>query len=86
MSKVLQVELEAEVEKAEHFLENQNQKFGHFSKEFAKQHGLHLLGTTTTWFLFDITFLIQNLFQNDIFIAIGWIPPAKEMNAIQQLY
>jgi len=34
----------------------------------------------------DIAFYSQNLFQKDIFTAIGWIPPAKEMNAINELY
>ncbi|RVX19231.1 putative inorganic phosphate transporter 1-7 [Vitis vinifera] len=28
----------------------------------------------------------QNLFQKDIFSAIGWIPPAKTMNAIDEVY
>lgn len=86
MSKVLQVEIEAEEEKVQHLAENQNQKFGLFTRQFAKRHGLHLLGTTTTWFLLDIAFYSQNLFQKDIFTAIGWIPPAKEMNAINELY
>ncbi|KAK7278477.1 hypothetical protein RJT34_23507 [Clitoria ternatea] len=86
MSKVLQVELEAEEDKLQHIVENQNQKYGLFSKEFAKRHGLHLVGTTVTWFLLDIAFYSQNLFQKDIFSAIGWLPPAKEMNAIHEVY
>nr|CAC28219.1 phosphate transporter [Sesbania rostrata] len=86
MSKVLQVEIEAEEDKVQHLIESQNQTFGLFSKEFAKRHGLHLVGTTTTWFLLDIAFYSQNLFQKDIFTAIGWIPPAKEMNAIHEVY
>ncbi|XP_061336913.1 low affinity inorganic phosphate transporter 2-like [Gastrolobium bilobum] len=86
MSKVLQVELEAEEEKVQELLEKQDQRFGLFNKEFAKRHGLHLLGTTSTWFLLDIAFYSQNLFQKDIFSAIGWIPAAKEMNAIHEVY
>ncbi|KAK7844251.1 putative inorganic phosphate transporter 1-7 [Quercus suber] len=39
-----------------------------------------------TWFLLDIAFYSQNLFQKDIFSAIGWIPPAKTMNAIEEVY
>ncbi|PPS18222.1 hypothetical protein GOBAR_AA02355 [Gossypium barbadense] len=54
--------------------------------EFMKRHGLHLLGTTTTWFLLDIAFYSQNLFQKDIFSAIGWIPKAANMNAIHEVY
>ncbi|KAF4354168.1 hypothetical protein F8388_004180 [Cannabis sativa] len=85
MSKVLQVELEADVEKVERLSQSKN-SFGLFSKQFAKRHGLHLVGTTTTWFLLDIAFYSQNLFQKDIFSAIGWIPKANTMNAIEEVY
>lgn len=83
MAKVLQVDLEAEQEKVE---QKRTVDFGLFSSKFLKRHGLHLLGTTTTWFLLDIAFYSQNLFQKDIFTAIGWIPGAKTMNALQELY
>ncbi|KAL0414312.1 UNVERIFIED_CONTAM: Inorganic phosphate transporter 1-4 [Sesamum radiatum] len=86
MSKVLQVELEAEPEKIERFAREKGNEFGLFSKEFVRRHGLHLLGTTTTWFLLDIAFYSQNLFQKDIFSAIGWIPPAKTMNALEEVF
>ncbi|CAN6684514.1 unnamed protein product [Malus baccata var. baccata] len=82
MSKVLQVEIEAEPQKAEPTAN----AFALFSKEFMHRHGLHLLGTTSTWFLLDIAFYSQNLFQKDIFSAIGWIPPAETMNAIEEVY
>ncbi|KAK9945086.1 hypothetical protein M0R45_010617 [Rubus argutus] len=84
MSKVLQVEIEAETDKAEE--EKSANAFALFSKEFMRRHGLHLLGTTSTWFLLDIAFYSQNLFQKDIFSAIGWIPPAKTMSAIEEVY
>nr|BAA20522.1 phosphate transporter [Catharanthus roseus] len=86
MSKVLQVELEAEQEKVEKFAQEPANTFGLFTKEFLKRHGLHLLGTATTWFLLDIAFYSQNLFQKDIFSAIGWIPPAQTMNAIEEVF
>ncbi|KAI3459502.1 hypothetical protein Pfo_016165 [Paulownia fortunei] len=86
MSKVLQVELEAEQEKVDRFAQEKGNEFGLFSKQFVHRHGLHLLGTTTTWFLLDIAFYSQNLFQKDIFSAIGWIPPAKTMNALEEVY
>ncbi|XP_020972509.1 inorganic phosphate transporter 1-4-like [Arachis ipaensis] len=54
--------------------------------KFVKRHGLHLVGTATTWFLLDIAYYSQNLFQKDIFSAIGWIPAAKTMNAIEEVY
>ncbi|XWS46967.1 hypothetical protein CRYUN_Cryun14cG0113300 [Craigia yunnanensis] len=85
MSKVLQMDIEAEPQKIEQ-LEREKSKFGLFSNEFAKRHGLHLLGTTTTWFLLDIAFYSQNLFQKDIFSAIGWIPSAKTMNALEEVF
>ena len=86
MSKVLHVELEAEEVKVQRIVEEPNNSFGLFSREFAKRHGLHLVGTTTTWFLLDIAFYSQNLFQKDIFTAINWIPPAAKMNAIHEVY
>ncbi|KAH6809011.1 phosphate transporter 1 [Perilla frutescens var. frutescens] len=86
MSKVLQVEIEAEQEKIERISVVKGNDFGLFSKEFLHRHGLHLLGTTSTWFLLDIAFYSQNLFQKDIFSAIGWIPPAKTMNALEEVY
>lgn len=86
MSKVLQVEIEAEQEKVGKIAEEPKNDFGLFTKQFLHRHGLHLLGTTSTWFLLDIAFYSQNLFQKDIFSAIGWIPPAKEMNAIQEVF
>lgn len=86
MSKVLQVDLEAEVEKVDQITQKPTASFGLFSKQFLRRHGLHLLGTTSTWFLLDIAFYSQNLFQKDIFTAIGWIPAAKTMNAIQEVF
>ncbi|RYR77289.1 hypothetical protein Ahy_A01g001736 isoform C [Arachis hypogaea] len=78
----MQVELQAEELKKE----DQTKDFGLFSKQFAARHGLHLLGTASTWFLLDVAFYSQNLFQKDIFSAIGWIPPAKTMNALEKVF
>ena len=86
MSKVLKVDLADEQEKVERITTKDSNKFGLFSSEFARRHGLHLLGTASTWFLLDIAFYSQNLFQKDIFSAVGWIPPANTMNAIQEVY
>ncbi|KAG2719131.1 hypothetical protein I3760_03G254900 [Carya illinoinensis] len=86
MSKVLQVDIEAEPQKVEQLAQQSANTFGLFSKQFLRRHGLHLLGTTSTWFLLDIAFYSQNLFQKDIFSAIGWIPAAKTMNAIDEVY
>ncbi|XP_057431717.1 low affinity inorganic phosphate transporter 1-like [Lotus japonicus] len=91
MSKVLQMEVEAEQEKTDKIAEPETQQnnknsFGLFSKEFARTHGVHLLGTTSTWFLLDIAYYSSNLFQKDIYSSIGWLPHAEEMNAIQEVY
>ncbi|MBA0710574.1 hypothetical protein Golax_009852 [Gossypium laxum] len=83
MSKVLQVDLESEPEKLQ---QKKGNEFGLFTTRFVSRHGPHLLGTTSTWFLLDIAFYSQNLFQKDIFSAIGWIPKAKTMNAIEEVY
>lgn len=86
MSKVLQVEIEAEQQKVTQMADNTRGSYGLFSKEFLKRHGAHLLGTSMTWLLLDIAFYSQNLFQKDIFSAIGWIPSAKTMNAIEEVF
>ncbi|KAK4258401.1 hypothetical protein QN277_007856 [Acacia crassicarpa] len=86
MSKVLNVELDAEEDKVKKLTEDRNHIYGLFSKEFVKRHGLHLVGTTTTWFLLDIAFYSQNLFQKDVFTSIGWLPQPAEMSAIHEVY
>ncbi|KAK4745853.1 hypothetical protein SAY87_012165 [Trapa incisa] len=95
MSKVMQVEIEAEQHKIDRITAAQENSgdacsegssFGLFSSEFIRRHGLHLVGTATTWFLLDIAFYSQNLFQKDIFSAIGWIPAAKTMSALQEVF
>lgn len=86
MSKVMQMEIGAAPKIEEEQAGSKAKPYGLFSKQFLSRHGLHLLGTCTTWFLLDIAFYSQNLFQKDIFSAIGWIPPAKTMNAIEEVY
>ncbi|KAK4796761.1 hypothetical protein SAY86_029087 [Trapa natans] len=95
MSKVMQVEIEAEQHKIDRITAAQENSgdacskgssFGLFSSEFIRRHGLHLVGTATTWFPLDIAFYSQNLFQKDIFSAIGWIPAAKTMSALQEVF
>lgn len=86
MSKVLNVEIEAEKDKIEKIVEEKGNNFGLFTKQFLRRHGLHLLGTTSTWFLLDIAFYSQNLFQKDIFSKIGWIPHPETMNALDEVF
>ncbi|KAM7275102.1 hypothetical protein ACFE04_016968 [Oxalis oulophora] len=60
--------------------------YGLFSAEFMKRHGLHLLGTSTTWFLLDIAFYSLQLTQKDVYPASGLIRKASTMNAIEEMY
>ncbi|KAH0636541.1 hypothetical protein KY290_036966 [Solanum tuberosum] len=83
MEKVMQVNIGTEQKKP---AVKSGNEFGLFTKQFLRRHGLHLLGTASTWFLLDIAYYSQNLFQKDIFSAIGWIPAAKTMNAIEKVY
>jgi len=85
MVKVLHVEIEVNQERLEEISTN-GPEFGLFSKEFARRHGWHLLGTISTWFFLDIAYYSQNLFQKDIFKAVGWLPSATKINAIEQVY
>ncbi|XWS23775.1 hypothetical protein CRYUN_Cryun28dG0044400 [Craigia yunnanensis] len=86
MSKVLNIEIQTEKEIAEKRVIQKRNSFGLFSKEFLRRHGLHLLGTASTWFLLDISYYSQNLFQKDIFSSVGWLPAAKTMNALEELF
>ncbi|PNX72615.1 inorganic phosphate transporter [Trifolium pratense] len=85
MSKVLNTDIKAEPTIVVDPIQEKNQ-FGLLSKEFMSRHGLHLLGTTSTWFLLDVAFYSQNLFQKDIFSDVGWIPAAKTMNALEEVF
>ncbi|KAL6649225.1 hypothetical protein ACP70R_013449 [Stipagrostis hirtigluma subsp. patula] len=84
MSRVLQVEIEAESEKLEEITRNKG--YGLFSSRFARRHGRHLLGTAATWFLVDVAYYSQNLFQKDIFTSIHWIPKARTMSALEEVF
>ncbi|KAG2537813.1 hypothetical protein PVAP13_9NG331900 [Panicum virgatum] len=80
MSKVLNAEIAEDAER------DAGSEWGLFSAQFVRRHGLHLVATTSTWFLLDIAFYSQNLFQKDIFSKVGWIPPAKTMNAVEEVF
>ncbi|KAJ3679881.1 hypothetical protein LUZ60_016159 [Juncus effusus] len=85
MANVLHVDIEEDPNKVEQ-LSNSREQYGLFSKEFLRRHGLHLMGTATCWFVLDIAFYSQNLFQKDIFTAINWLPKANTMSALQEVY
>ncbi|GLJ42666.1 hypothetical protein SUGI_0884430 [Cryptomeria japonica] len=82
MARVMKVDIEDNQSN----MQSNEPEFGLFSVRFLRRHGRHLLGTTSTWFLLDIAFYSQNLFQKDMFKAVGWIPKSGEMGAIQEVY
>ncbi|KAL9265533.1 Inorganic phosphate transporter 1-4-like protein [Drosera capensis] len=86
MSRVLEVELPADEETLDKIVDEERNQFGLFTWEFVRTYGVRLLGTTSTWFLLDIAFYSQNLFQKDLFTSIGWLPAAKNMSAIREVY
>lgn len=90
MAKVLEHDLPFEEESPNHTriraTTPDSSNYGFFSGEFAKRHGLHLLGTTTTWFLLDIAFYSLQLTQKDVYPASGLLHKASTMNAIEEVY
>jgi PHS family inorganic phosphate transporter-like MFS transporter len=44
--------------------------------DFFRQYGWILVGTAGSWFLLDIAFYSQGLYQNVIYQNIGWVPPS----------
>ncbi|KAL4204035.1 hypothetical protein AMTRI_Chr01g130180 [Amborella trichopoda] len=84
MGRVLNIEIEEEPEYLSQFKANND--YSLMSREFLRRHGLHLVGTMTTWFLLDIAFYSQNLTQKDIFPAIGLVKKAVEVNALEEVY
>ncbi|KAM0047289.1 putative ABC-type phosphate transporter [Helianthus debilis subsp. tardiflorus] len=84
MSRVLDIEIQAEQEKLAAFKANNDYPF--WSRKFLERQGLHLIGTTTTWFLLDIAFYSQNLTQKDIFPVMGLTHKAKQVNALTEMF
>ncbi|KAI5063269.1 hypothetical protein GOP47_0021816 [Adiantum capillus-veneris] len=84
MTKVLAVEFAVEQAKVDKLRAFDN--YSLFSREFARRHGRHLLGSTSTWFLLDIAFYSQNLFQKDVFTGVGWLPKAGTMSALEEVF
>jgi PHS family inorganic phosphate transporter-like MFS transporter len=60
----------------------ENQTYGWFLRHY----GRWLLGTSLCWFFLDVAFYSQNLFQNDVFTIIGWLPPRQNMDAIEEVW
>ncbi|KAM7499465.1 hypothetical protein LguiA_023879 [Lonicera macranthoides] len=85
MAKVLEKDIVVE-ESSTRQPKNLNSSYGLFSNEFLKRHGLHLFGTSITWFLLDVAFYSLQLTQKDVYPATGLIPKAARMNAIEEVF
>jgi PHS family inorganic phosphate transporter-like MFS transporter len=86
MAKVLEQDISYEESNTKLPEVNPNSSYEFFSREFLRRHGLHLLGTSSTWFLLDIAFYSLQLTQKDIYPASGLLPKAATMNAIEEVY
>ncbi|XP_031096119.1 inorganic phosphate transporter 1-11-like [Ipomoea triloba] len=84
MGKVMDIEIQADNDKLSQFKAANSYKL--FSDEFWQRHGLHLVGTMSTWFLLDIAFYSQNLTQKDIFPVMHLTEPAKEVSALKEMF
>jgi PHS family inorganic phosphate transporter-like MFS transporter len=84
MQKVMDVEIQSEQDKLARYKAANDYPL--LSREFAQRHGLHLIGTATTWFLLDIAFYSQNLTQKDIFPAIKLTSPAGDINPLKEVF
>ncbi|PWA94177.1 inorganic phosphate transporter 1-3 [Artemisia annua] len=84
MGQVLDIEIREEQEKLAMFKANNDYPL--LSQKFFQRHGLHLIGTSTTWFLLDIAFYSQNLTQKDIFPVMGLTHKATEVNGLLEMF
>ncbi|KAF8675817.1 hypothetical protein HU200_047308 [Digitaria exilis] len=48
-------------------------KWGLFSVRFMRSHGLHILATSSAWFLLDLTYYSQSILQKDLLSKLGWV-------------
>nr|XP_043612668.1 low affinity inorganic phosphate transporter 4-like [Erigeron canadensis] len=84
MGRVLDIEIQAEQDKLAAFKAKNDYPI--WSQKFVERHGLHLIGTTTTWFLLDIAFYSQNLTQKDIFPVMHLTDKAEEVSALGEMF
>lgn len=84
MAKVLEKDITIEAAAAAPVISSNSYKL--FSKEFVRRHGLHLLGTTSTWFLLDIAFYSLQLTQKDVYPVSGIVHKNTAMNALEEVF
>ncbi|KAK6160866.1 hypothetical protein DH2020_004247 [Rehmannia glutinosa] len=89
MQKVLSVSL-SQITEQEQQQEQQvysspsNYNYSLFSKQFLRRHGRDLFSCATTWFLVDIVFYSNNLFQSQIYSR--YLPKPHDSNAFQEAF
>jgi PHS family inorganic phosphate transporter-like MFS transporter len=66
-------------------LHNPNMKKIPF-RQFIREYGVSLFACASSWFLLDVAFYSQNLFQKDLFTEIGWIPKGSTMSALEEMF
>jgi PHS family inorganic phosphate transporter-like MFS transporter len=82
MATVLDVEFKgADLEPSQ-----EHAQYGFGSRKFWRLHLLHLIGTCGCWFIFDISYYSQNLFQQTVYGAIGWLPKNTTVSALEEMY
>ncbi|KAK6160865.1 hypothetical protein DH2020_004246 [Rehmannia glutinosa] len=88
MQKVLSVSLsqitEQEQEQEQVYSSPSNYNYSLFSKQFLRRHGRDLFSCATTWFLVDIVFYSNNLFQSQIYSR--YLPKPHDSNAFQEAF
>ncbi|XP_059625441.1 low affinity inorganic phosphate transporter 4-like [Cornus florida] len=84
MGRVLKIDIQADGEKLSQFKASNDYTL--LSKEFFRRHGLHLIGTMSTWFLLDIAFYSQNLAQKDIFPVMGLTKKDTDVSALREVF
>ncbi|KAL6650429.1 hypothetical protein ACP70R_009354 [Stipagrostis hirtigluma subsp. patula] len=83
MSAVLNMDIVPEEETVNRLA--RQDRYGLFSAEFLRRHGIHLLGTTVCWLVLDITFYSLNLFMKDLFTKVGLLPDPDKGNPFKRM-
>ncbi|KAJ9679701.1 hypothetical protein PVL29_021577 [Vitis rotundifolia] len=84
MGRVLEIQIQEEADKVAEF--KAANEYSLWSREFFDRHGLHLIGTMSTWFLLDIAFYSQNLTQKDIFPAMNLVNKDYQVSALREVF
>jgi MFS transporter, PHS family, inorganic phosphate transporter len=53
--------------------------------QFLAKYGIQLMGCAMTWFLLDVAFYSQGLFQSQVFLQVGFVKPAKRVNGLGEM-